>query len=673
MPALLAPNAPALAGAAGVATLEAALAGRAAAFAGPGDAVAAWLVLAALWLVVVALLVAAARAAARLPRPLRIAAGLLAAVVLAGAVFFHAIGWAYRFQSGDFVGVDAARFALRDLAGLLHYLRAAQPGALWTVGLGSVAAGAGAAALLPPLARRGWRAGAAPAPARWAVLALLAAGVALTAPSRGVRLDPAVAFTVDASRAPAARPIRPVLAHADLVPLAATPRVPPPPADGPRRHVLLVAVESLRPDVIGLVHAGSLVMPRLTALAATGRLFRRTWATSTQSNYSDPSVASSLYPLRTRDYLRYAAADPWPRTLLWDVLKPAGYATAVISSQNESWGGMHAFLATPALDLFYDPERQPGNVPSHVSRRDLAMMQALESGELNAGSFHDEHTVDVAIDWLRRRRDRPFVLAMNLQASHFPYALPEGWRPPYEPAMLDPTVRFFQPPAEKLPLVRIAYWNALRYADEQIGRLLDALAADGRLDETVIAVYGENGESFGEGGRALHAAEPVEAALRVACLLRAPGSIAPGVDDYPTTLIDVVPTILARLGYPPHPGFQGIDVLGPGRPPAEERLLFAHVNTPLAGADVVVQGGRWKFTYDARAFAERLADLAADPLERRNLVDAEPAIARRLRGALDAWRERQLAYYAFPFYHRAYWPPAPPALAPGGGSSPGSR
>jgi arylsulfatase A-like enzyme len=439
--------------------------------------------------------------------------------------------------------------------------------------------------------------------------------------------------------------------------------VPPPPPNAKLRPVILVAVESLRPDVIGLVHEGSLVMPRVTALAETGRVFRRTWATSTQSNYSDPSIPSSLYPLRTREYFRYSASDPWPRTLLWDVLKPAGYATAVISSQNESWGGMHAFLTTPALDLFYDPERS--NAPSHVSRRDLAMIQAVESHELNAGSFHDEHTVGVAIDWIHRQRDRPFVLAMNMQTSHFPYSLPESWRPPYEPAVLDESVRFLAQPAEKLPLVRIAYWNALRYVDEQIGKLLDALAADGRLDDAVIVIYGENGESFGEGGRALHAAEPVEAALRVALVIHAPGIVPPGADDYPTTLVDVVPTVLGRMGFARHPGFQGVDVLSADKPPADERLLFAHVNTPLAQADAVVQGGRWKFTYDARKLAEHLADVTADPREQRNLVDAEPAVARRLRDALDAWRDRQLAYYAFPFYYRTYWPPAAPSLPAG--------
>jgi len=218
-----------------------------------------------------------------------------------------------------------------------------------------------------------------------------------------------------------------------------------------------------------------------------------------------------------------------------------------------------------------------------------------------------------------------------------------------------------------MQLVRIAYWNALRFIDEQIGKLVDALAADGRLDDTILVVYGENGESFGEGGRAMHAAEPVEAGVRVALTIHAPGLVPPGVDDYPVSLVDVVPTVLGRLGFARHPGFQGVDLLAADRPPADRRLLYIHVNTPLARADAVVEGGRWKFTYDARGFVEHLADLSVDPLEQKNLVGAEPAIATRLRHALDTWRERQLAYYAFPFYYKTYWPPAPATVAAGGG------
>lgn len=85
-------------------------------------------------------------------------------------------------------------------------------------------------------------------------------------------------------------------------------------------------------------------MPHLNKLCRSGRRFTRAYAQSSHSNYADPALFSSLYPLRTRYHHYYSRSDPWPKTLLYDVLKSLGYATALYSSQNEGWGNMDAFL-----------------------------------------------------------------------------------------------------------------------------------------------------------------------------------------------------------------------------------------------------------------------------------------------------------------------------------------
>jgi len=118
--------------------------------------------------------------------------------------------------------------------------------------------------------------------------------------------------------------------------------------------VIVVAVESLRHDVVGLKSNGIDVMPNLSELARGGLVFSKAYAQSTHSNYADPCVFSSLYPLRTEHHHNYSATDPWPKVLLYDVLSDWGYQTAMFSSQNESWGNMGEFLRSPKLDLFFD-------------------------------------------------------------------------------------------------------------------------------------------------------------------------------------------------------------------------------------------------------------------------------------------------------------------------------
>ncbi len=98
------------------------------------------------------------------------------------------------------------------------------------------------------------------------------------------------------------------------------------------------------------------VMPNLNKLARNGVQFTSAYAQSTHSDYSDVTIVSSLYPLRSPRHHYYSAHDPWAKTLVYDLLKPAG-GDGNLSSQNEKWGGMDQFLTSPNLDLYYDAER----------------------------------------------------------------------------------------------------------------------------------------------------------------------------------------------------------------------------------------------------------------------------------------------------------------------------
>lgn len=75
--------------------------------------------------------------------------------------------------------------------------------------------------------------------------------------------------------------------------------------------------------------------PHLNRLAKQGVQFTRAYTQSTHSDYADVCIVSSLYPLRKTRHHYYSASDPWPKTLIYDLLKPLGYVTAIFSSQNE--------------------------------------------------------------------------------------------------------------------------------------------------------------------------------------------------------------------------------------------------------------------------------------------------------------------------------------------------
>jgi arylsulfatase A-like enzyme len=438
-------------------------------------------------------------------------------------------------------------------------------------------------------------------------------------------------------------------------------RIPPTPGRD-RPNIVFVKVEALRRQVVGAMYRDNEIMPNLNRLADAGLNLTRAYAPSTHTDYSDVSIMASLYPLWSRQHHYYEASDPWPRTRIYDLLKKAGYDTALFSSENEKWGCKDLFWRSPNLDMFYDAERK--GPPTRVFKEDSGVASEIAAGALTAGVLDDQETTDAGIAWVKGRQSggQPFFLYLNLQSSHFPYILPAACARPFQPSAMDFGMSFVWYPPEKVEQVYNAYCNALHESDRQLGRLVATLQELGRLQHTILAIYGDHGEAFCENGQVTHAREPIEPTARTGCVIYAPAYVKAGTEDYPVQLIDLVPTVFGLIGWPAHPGFQGINILSADRPPLNERLLFVHTENPLTRADAVVLGGRWKFVHDRQNGREALFDLASDPGEQLNEAQTNPTTTARLRSVLSEWRARQLAYYHYPFYYEHYYPPSAPRM-----------
>ena len=576
-----------------------------------------------------------ARAAQRLPTSQKAIALLFATT----AAVAYIASWAIFLQTGRFANWEAVRFTLANLDMLVDFFRAADAMQfVWlALVIGSFMVG------LPLLARQLNQPNPEavnPQRLRLRLCIWLALLMSMSLTQGRVNADlsqtrvivrtdqfrhclnPLLTLVCGAVDAWHQEPIPACLDPAELVPLSSA-NVPVRHSMGKQRSVIIVAIESLRADVIHLRHQGREVTPNINRLAREGLQFTRAYAQSTHSDYADVCLASSLYPLRSRHHHYYRADDPWPKTMLYDLLKPRGYDTAIISSQNEAWGSMDQFLQTPGLDLFYHP--QNSSAPTITTDRDPGFNREVQAGALVAGKFPDRHTTDVALDWIKTRHGKPFFLAMNTQSSHFPYLIPDDCPRPFQPCELDSDVKFSSYPAEKAPIVRNAYYNGLAESDRQIGRLVDKLGELGLLDDVILVITGENGEAFHENGEIGHAGNPVEPVIHVAAIAFAPGLIEPRVESYPFEHVDLAPTLCGLLGIESSANFQGIDVLAADRHPAEKRLLFVHVLSPIAQSDAVLRGGRWKYVVTLDRPQGALFDVVADPGEQHDLAASEPA------------------------------------------------
>ena len=351
--------------------------------------------------------------------------------------------------------------------------------------------------------------------------------------------------------------------------------------------VLIVTIDTLRADRLGVYGARNVATPAIDRLAREGAWVPNATVHAPLTRPSHVSLFTGRYPAEhgVRDNVSPPLTPEVP--LLAERFKQSGFATA-------------AFIAAPVLD----------------SQSGLARGFDVYSDRFPAGVDRKpgDAVVAEAIEWLKGK------------TRYF------GW------------VHLFDPHAPYLPPGRFAseyagrpYDGAVAWSDELVGRLIDALRASGALDSTLLVVTSDHGESLGEHGEDVHGYFVYEATLRVPLVLRGPGVKAGARIDGLVRTIDIQPTVLELLGLAaaPSTGRSIAAALRAGGAVADEPS-FAESLTPLlhyGWSDLrAVNDGRWKYILAPKP---ELYDLKNDANELRNLVDSEPARAAALRRSIE--------------------------------------
>lgn len=393
-------------------------------------------------------------------------------------------------------------------------------------------------------------------------------------------------------------------------------------------------------------------MPTVDALAAEGKVFANTYTQASHSNYADPTIFSSQYPLRSVNPHVYPKDPSYPRLMVYDILKELGYRTSIFSSQNEQWGGMRNYLDTGGLDTIFHSLTYQGE--TYVPAGDTGF-ERFTGGGRKAGKLDDRVTVSAAIEWIEREPRRPFFMYLNLQNSHVPYVKPDDFPRKFGVAKLPFTIRFgrFPRDSQSIQLVKDRYADSLAYIDAQLNTLFDTLVRLGLKERTIVVVTGDTGQAFFEHGFAAHGNRLYNEVMRVPLIVSSV-LLDAGKDNRPAGHIDIAPTILSLLGLKPHPAFQGISLVQPELDP--NRSLYLVAQTPLAHQYAIVKGS-YKLIYDYEYNYSVFYDLIHDPQELKDQRTSYPRIAASLRAELDTWRWAQLNYYTNPSRYRFEYPP----------------
>lgn len=361
-------------------------------------------------------------------------------------------------------------------------------------------------------------------------------------------------------------------------------------------NVLLVTLDTVRADHIGAYGYTKGATPTLDRLAREGVRFADA---TTQAPLTGPAHAAILtgsYPARFG--VRDNASTPLPAaaTTMAEVFKAHGYRTG---------GFVGAFI----LDGEY-------GFAQGFDRFDAAYDRFNVNDKLKARRSGREVT-DAALSWLGEKKDAPFFAWVHLYDAHSPYEAPA----PY-------STRFRSAP----------YDGAISYVDACVGRIVAALEKDGTLDNTIVAVLADHGESLGEHGESEHGIFLYEPVLHIPWLLRLPGRAHAGtVVDEQVRAIDVLPTI-ADLAGVPVPRVDGESVVPEidGRkrqdpPPSYAETFYPKLHYGWSELKSV-RVGEWKYIDAPRA---ELYDVVKDRAERQNLLDSRGTLAGGLSNELN--------------------------------------
>ena len=409
-------------------------------------------------------------------------------------------------------------------------------------------------------------------------------------------------------------------------PSAATTRV----TAGNPLNVLLVTIDTLRADHLGAYGYKRRTSPRIDALASSAAVFERAYTFWPKTRGSFVMMMTGRLPAVNGYSKTHPILVDFNPTLA-SVLKGAGYeTTALVDNPNV------------AADLGY-------------AKGFDRYRETWEELALNTEPARTQAITAEAVEFLRAKRTAPFLLWLHYVNPHAPYAPP----PPYDTQFVDASARA----GRKLPVVadfrggipkqwavegqdRLGYYVAqydgeIAFVDQEVGKVLDALASSGQAARTMVVLTSDHGESLGEHDYYFdHGQDVHEPSMAIPLVVALPGGKAGVRSGALASTLDLVPTVLdaVKVSYPSDLAGTSLihEVKGAGAAGAPR----------LFGANERNHTATWDARYRLIAVPEGestklfLFDRAADPGETKDVARSRPGEMREARRELELFQER---------------------------------
>ncbi len=459
-------------------------------------------------------------------------------------------------------------------------------------------------------------------------------------------------------------------------------------------NVLFIMADQLRWDHLGCAGHPYLKTPNLDALAARGLRFDRAYANSGVCGPSRMSFYTGRYPIShgaTWNRVPLSVGE----VTLGEMLRGAGHRLALAGKthvmpdtaglqrlQLEGGSELATLLARGGFVEVdrYDGHHPPGDesgYPAFLRTQGYAgadpwsdyVISAIDAGGQVVSGWQMRHChlparvaephsetaymTDQAIGFVRQQGSRPWVLHLSYVKPHWPYMAPAPYHAMYRPDQCLPVQRSAAERVDEHPVtaayrrqaecvsfqrddciatVRPAYQGLISQLDHHLGRLFDALAAQGVLDDTLVVFTADHGDFLGDhwlGEKELFY-DTVQRLPFIVVDPRAAADATRGQVDatHFVESVDLVPTLLDALGAPlPTHRLEGASLLPllRGEAPLAWRMsTYSELDYSYREARLILGKGvhdcrgyslrdaRWRYVYWLGE-REQLWDLQADP------------------------------------------------------------
>lgn len=409
-------------------------------------------------------------------------------------------------------------------------------------------------------------------------------------------------------------------------------------APAPRaRHVVFLTFDTTRADHFGFMGNGWIRTPRLDALAGESIVF-------TDHQTVVPTTLPSHTTLFTGRYPHHHGTPgngwmvPAANRMLPEILRDAGFHTA-------------GFAGSFALDRRFDFAQGFDHYDE-----DFDILAGEQDSDQNQRSA--ESVTDAVIAYLDAHGVPEHLFLFAHYFDPHRHYLDRGpfmdrYRSLDVPLVLAPEAAGQEYMARALAR---RYAGEISYMDHHVGRLLLDLTARGVLDDAIVVVTCDHGENFAEHEEPFdHGLTVYQTALHALWLVRLPHAELGGTRlDWPTSSIDVMPTLLRELGIavPEQVDGLALDLRAASGP--SDRARFAQASRETAQPLIdsgwpnrrkarAIRRGAYKLIQTPQESRQQLFDVVRDPAEQIDLLRAptpdDRARAEALAAELEAWAD----------------------------------